>query len=230
MTDDDCLPEPGWAGAIATALDAGVGVVQGMTLPAEGGPSGSWDRTIAVRQPSGLYETCNLGFTREAFLAADGFQLLSALGRAPRGFGEDVLLGVAVARASSFAWTPSAVVRHRWLPGTFRDHLAGRRRLSGFPLLVREVPALRSQLWGRWFLTRRTASFDAAVLGVVLIAATRRRRALLALTPWLAIVVPEARRSGRRLAARRLAQAGVADATAAASLVAGSIRHRSIVL
>jgi glycosyltransferase involved in cell wall biosynthesis len=225
LTDDDCLPEPGWLRALVAALAGGGGVAQGRTVPL-GHRTGPWERSIDVRRPSGLYETCNLALSRELFVRLGGFALLPTLGRAPRGFGEDVLLGAAAARAAGAVWAGDAVVRHRWLPGTFRQHLAGRRRLVGFPLLVRELPELRQQLWHRAFLTRRTAAVDAAVLGVAVAAARRRWTPALAALPWLVLAVQEARsRPGRSLPCR-LAQTAAADAVALASLAEGSVRHR----
>jgi glycosyltransferase involved in cell wall biosynthesis len=229
VTDDDCLPEAGWAAAVTAPLGAGVAVVQGRTCPIEE-HHGPWDRSIAINSPSGLFETCNLGFDREQFLALGGFPTLSVLRDVPRGFGEDVVFGAEVARRGGFAFAADAVVRHRWLPSTYADHLRGARRLSGFPWLVREVPEVAQRLRARLFLTPRSATFDVAVAAALAAAATRRPALLVATTPWLRHAYATARwRSGRPLAVR-VGQEALADATALASLVEGSVRYRRLVL
>ena len=44
-----------------------------------------------------------------------------------------------------------------------------RLRASYFPLIVARVPELRPAfLWRRWFLSSRSAAFDAAMLGLAL--------------------------------------------------------------
>lgn len=230
LTDDDCLPDPGWVTALVSSLAGGAGIAQGATLPVDGGRVGAWDRTIAVRPLSGLWETCNLGVRASVFAELGGFPVRAALRRAARGFGEDVLLGAAVARRAGGVAAPAAVVRHRWLPGSYRDHVAGRRRLVGFPMLVREEPELRERLWSRWFLTRRTATVDLALGALVTARLTRRPVAAVAALPWLATAARDARDRPGRPFGWRLAQVLVADLVAAASLAEGSVRHRTPLL
>jgi hypothetical protein len=227
VTDDDCLPEPGWSAAMATALAAGAGVVQGQTRPADT-DHGPWDRAVNVRAPSGLYETCNIGFPRQLFLELDGFPTYQVLGDLPRGFGEDVVFGVRAARAQGFAWADDAVVVHRWIPTTYRQHLAGVRRLTGFAWLARELPEVVERMPLGTFLSRNTATFDVAVSSLVLAAATRRPWLALGAAPWLRLRW-RGQRPGRHPGVR-LAQVAVSDAVALASLVEGSVRHRRVVL
>ena len=227
MTDDDCLPDSQWVWAHAAA--AGGGVAQGMTLPT-GERAGTWDRSIEIRRFSGLYETCNLSIPRDLFLRLGGFPVLAGARPGARGFGEDVLLGVVAAREAGQQWVPDAVVRHRWIPGSFNSHLAGRRRLSGFPMLLREAPELRGLMFRRVFLTRRTAAFDVATGALATAVASRRLLPALGTLPWVALALTEARRRPGRPIGWRVAQAAVADAVAAASLVEGSIRHRQLLL
>jgi glycosyltransferase involved in cell wall biosynthesis len=229
ITDDDCLPEPDWAQAIAAATGDDAAIAQGRTLPA-GGARGPWDRTVAVEEPSGLFETCNLGFSREKFVSAGGFPVVTVLGRLPRGFGEDVLLGALVARTGGFAWAPEAVVRHRWIATSYSGHLRGVRRLSGFPWLAREVPEVAERLVGGVFLSRRTLEYDAALVGVLAAALTRRPLLAAAALPWTRQAVTRARRRTGKPVAVRLAQEAVSDTVGLASLVAGSARYRRVVL
>lgn len=227
LTDDDCLPDPGWL--LALCRPGSAGVVQGATRPGPGSASGPWDRSIAVSGLTGLYETCNLSLPRQLFLEVGGFALLDALGPGARGFGEDVLLGTAAAGLAGAQFAGEARVQHRWLASTFVEHLRSRRRLRAFPLLLREVPGLRKSLWHKAFLTRRTATTELAGASLVL-ALAGRRVALWGTVPLLVAVVREAReRPGRPLAVR-VAQVALADAVSVASLVEGSIRHREPLL
>jgi glycosyltransferase involved in cell wall biosynthesis len=230
LTDDDCLPEPGWLRGLTAAMAGGAGIAQGVTRPVDGPRAGAWDRTIAVQPLSGLWETCNLGISRTRFLEHGGFPVIAAISGRPRGFGEDVLLGAAVARAAGAAPAEAAVVRHRWLPSSYRDHVAGRRRLVGFPRLLRDVPELRSSCWHEVFLTRRTAATQAGLVGVATAVAGRRWLPALAAVPWLALAWRDARDRPGRPPAWRLGQVLVADAVAAASLTEGTVRHRRLLL
>jgi glycosyltransferase involved in cell wall biosynthesis len=229
VTDDDCLPEPGWAAALANALRSDARVAQGCTRPVDGA-RGAWDRAVRVEEPSWLFETCNLAFDRSRFLALGGFPTLQVLARLPRGFGEDVVFGAIAARDGGFAWAPDALVRHRWIATTYRAHLHGVRRLSGFPWLARDVPEVAQLLVGGVFLSRRTAAFDAALVSVIAAAATKRPALLVGSVPWFRRVIPVARFRTGRPVALRLAQEAVTDLVGLGSLVEGSVRHRRVVL
>ena len=231
FTDDDCLPEPGWLAALLAPF-AHADVVQGRTEP-DHVATGVWDRTIRIVSPTPLFETCNIAYRRRDVAAVGGFDEASTIAAGPgrRAFGEDVLLGAAViAGGARRAFADDAVVRHRYLPGSYLDHVRGMRNLAGFPALARHAPPLAEALWCRMFLTRRTAAFDLAVVGVT--AAVWLRRPLLAAgaVPWVRATLPMARERGGRSPLVRLVQLGVADAVGAAALVTGSIRHRRPVL
>lgn len=223
LTDDDCLPAPTWAGALVGAL-AAAPVVQGKTLPVDA-DHGPWDRAIEVLGASGLYETCNLGVHAPAFLDAGGFADLHLLDRAGRGFGEDAELGSLLAHGRA-AFCPDALVRHRWVPATYRDHLAGRARLAGFPAL--DVPEVRSRLVAGVGLSRRTLVTDLGLAGVLATAATPL--GLVAVAPWARRVWTEAAGRPGRPRGVRAAQLAVADVVGAAALVRGSVRARRLVL
>ena len=231
FTDDDCLPTPTWAAALHRALVGGDDVVQGRTTPVPGDRPGPWARAIWVEEPGPLYETCNIGFRKASFDAAGGFPLLELVRsrNAPRGFGEDAALGCAVARSGRRGWAPDALVHHRWLPGTFRDHLRERRRLVAFSGLAREVPEVADQLTARVFLSRRTLRFDAAVAGVAAAAALRSPWPLFAALPWIHQTVQHGRRIGLATP-QGLARLATADAVGLASLVGGSVRSRRLVI
>lgn len=230
LTDDDCLPEPEWSASLLRGLVAGASVVQGRTTPVDE-EHGPWDRAITVRGISGLYETCNLGLLADPFRSAGGFADLGLLpGLSARGFGEDAELGSRVCDAGHAVWAETAVVRHRWIPSTYVDHLAGRRRLVGFPRLATLVPEVADRLTYGVFLSPRSFHTDAAVAATGLALLARRRWPLLAALPWCLQLLEEAAGRPGRPRAVRAAQLGLADLVGAAALARGSIRARRAVL
>lgn len=231
FTDDDCLPESGWLEAMLLAATSGE-VVQGRTEP-DPVATGVWDHTIRIVGESPLFETCNISYRRDVFLAAGGFDEESVIAARPggRAFGEDVLLGATVvASGARRIYASDAVVRHRHLPSSYTDHVREMRNLAGFPALARESAPLTDALWHGVFLTSRTAAFDLGVVGILAAAVLRRPVLALAALPWVAKTMPMARHHGGRNRLVRLAQLGVADAVGAVSLLEGSIRHRRLVL
>lgn len=227
FTDADCAPEPDWLAEGLAALRAGAALAQGWVGPPGDVVVGPWDRTLHVRAAVGLFETANLFLTREAFTVAGGFgDGIEAPGAAP--FGEDVLLGWAIARAGlPTAFVPEARVRHWVFPRSLRGYLRERRRRELFPRLVAEVPELReSLLWHGAFLHRRDALLLAALLGGLAGTLTGRHAPTLAAAPWLVEVTGDARRIGVRLAAGRV----LADAVSLGCAARGSLRARTLVL
>lgn len=234
FTDDDCLPTPGWLEAIVAASAGGADLVQGRTEPDPDRPGvGPWARSIDIDAASPLFETCNIAYRREAFDAAGGFDEGNAISARPggRAFGEDVLLGSAVlARGGPRVFAPDAVVYHRNLPARYPDRLREMRALAGFPALARECPPLAEALWFRVFLTRETAAFDLAAVGVASAVLGRRARWSVLAVPWLRDALRRARAYGGRNVLVRLAQLALLDAVGAVSLLEGSVRHRRAVL
>ena len=127
FTDSDCVPRGGWLAAGLTALVAGVGVVQGRTVP-EHRPTVRWSATQDIPAASGLYEACNVFYRRSALLDAGGFDEEVGF------FGEDTVAGWAVERAGwRSAWAPDAVVEHVVTTPGFRWHLWRRARPGPSP-------------------------------------------------------------------------------------------------
>jgi glycosyltransferase involved in cell wall biosynthesis len=235
FTDDDCLPTQRWLEALSEALRADIDLVQGRTLPHrdESRAAGPWDRSVWITASTPLYETCNLGWRRDAFERLGGF----AVGRpdvpeATRAhFGEDVDLGWRLVQGGGgTAYSADALVYHRVHRSDFRGWLREQRRLSLFPTLIRRTPGMRRALVAGIFLSPRTATFDLALAGAMAAAGSRRPWFLLAAVPWLAARWQEAGRKPGRLRPVRLGQLAIGDAVAFASLVAGSIRARRPVL
>lgn len=238
FTDSDCEPDPDWFGAALAAIDAGADLVHGRTVPTRR----VWPLERSVGQEDdGLFATCNALYRREAFEAAGGFDLAAA-GRLgfrhddnvrSMGFGEDTLLGWRLVRSgAAVVYQPDAVVRHHVFGADFRDQLSRAWSLGAFPTLLHEVPELRATLvhHGVLFGPRDRRPVYATALAL----ASRRKGAVLAAGIWWAYVRGREVRPAPTIPRWRkpvvLAQEMVIDAVAATSLVAGSIRARSLLL
>jgi glycosyltransferase involved in cell wall biosynthesis len=224
FTDSDCVAEPGWLSALTGPLGEGcdgVDVVQGHTEPAQA-PTGSWPRTVQIRSWSDLYETCNIAYRRDRLLAAGGFPCGSGLYAA-----EDTTAGWQVRRlGGEHRFAADAIVRHAVTYPGVRWHLGFAKSFASFPVLVAQFPEMRRELLTRRvFLRPRSAAFDAAALGLLLLAARKPAGALL-LAPYLRHV----REAWRGERSRGVARAVAYDTVAAASLVRGSVRAACPVL
>lgn len=225
FTDTDCRPDPGWIGAAVRHFDnAAVDVVQGRTVPA--GPTHRWCATQDIDRFTDLYETCNIVYRTAALRRAGGFD-------PDWGFlGEDTVAGWRVRRLGGAArYEPDSLVRHEVFAGGLRWHLHRASGYGTFNALARRFPEMRRELfWHRYFLRRRSAEFDALSVGIALAATARRHpvRLLFAMAlslPWLRRHRPS--QAGGAVATLEML---AFEATAAASLVRGSIRERTVVL
>lgn len=228
FTDADCRPDPGWLDAIARAAQD-ADVVQGRTLPPPGASRGPFDHAIEIDRPSPLFESCNIAYGRDAFMAAGGFPA-GTFERTGEVFGEDTALAWRAIRAGArTAFAPEAVVRHAVLKVPFREHLSAQWRARNFPRLVREVPELRRELLtARVFLGPRSVSYDAALVGLLAIPVSPFTAILAA--PYLLVLLRPVRAAGPRAAARRVGRRLTSDTVRAAALLLGSLRYRSPVL
>lgn len=222
FTDSDCRPRPDWLRrGLAAFADPRVGVVQGATVP-EHPPRERWSATQQIESPSGLYEACNVFYRRAGLLAAGGFDEQVGF------FGEDTAAGWAVLRAGwASVWADEAVVEHAVTTPGLRWHLRRTRGYANWPALIQRFPEQRALLWHRYFLRRRSAETQAALLGAAF--ALGRRQA------WpLAAAVPFAWRHRVRGASWQAvgdaAGSAAFDAAIAAALIRGSLRHRTVVL
>jgi len=234
FTDADCVPASSWLReGLVSLKDADL--VQGMVTPDPSATRAPFDRTVWVVQESGLYETANLFIRRELFKRIGGFQ--DWLGSLDTPFGEDVWLGWRARRAGArTAFSERALVHHAVFPRKAGDYVGERCRLVYFPDMIGKIPELRrSFLYRKWFLTQRSAAFDAAVLAVAGALAVRRRApqliplAMLAALPYLRLAGCTALGWGRH--APKVAAADVAsDTVGLAALIWGSARRRTLVL
>lgn len=239
ITDDDCLPTPGWLRHLRRSFDAApeVAVVQGAVHadPATVASMGPWDHTKWIKRPTPFFETCNVAYRVESFRRAGGFDeddplLHPASGRA---FGEDACLAWEVQRAGGVAaFDSQALVHHRCIPSDFGRWLADQRELAGFPGLARRSPLVATWLHRGVFLDRRSELFDLALLGLAATAVTRQWWLLGAAAPWLRHRWRAARHlaRGRRSAAALLGRLAWSDAVALGAMARGTVRHRRVVL
>ncbi|MCW2779402.1 MAG: glycosyl transferase family 2 [Frankiales bacterium] len=212
FTDDDCEPSPGWLDALL-AVDADL--VAGPVAPHPDDTAvGPWDRTVTSTAP-GLYPGCNLLLRRTVLDAVGGFdEGLSG--------GEDTDLAWRVRESgATHGWADDAVVWHAVRPVTFPEQLRSLPRWAGLPLVVGRHPQLREHAHRRVFWKDSHPAALLALAGLLL--AARDRRALLAVVPLLV------RRLGGTPPRLGLERA-VNDVVETAVLVAGSLRHRSVLL
>jgi glycosyltransferase involved in cell wall biosynthesis len=231
FTDDDCMPAPGWTASLLAAFAGGARVVQGRT-ETEAGQRGPWDHTMTIRQPTQLFETCNVAYRRDDVVAAGGFRSLPDYRFNGKPFGgEDTILGWEIIRSAQaeITFDTDAVVEHRLEPRGYRKWLKVRNGTSIFPALVRSVPEVRATLFLRVFLWPQSAAFDLAVVSVVAAAALRSWVPLLGLLPYAWLLRPRSTRGLRRWGLR-LAPLVIGDAAMAWSLWRGSVKYRRVVL
>ena len=228
FTDADCIPAPDWLRRGRAAL-AHADLVQGAVLPPPGLPIGPFDRHIRVTAPRGLFESANLLARRELVERLGGFEPGVALATGKE-MGEDAWLGWRAVRSGArTAFCADALVHHEVFPRSAAGLLAERARVRFFPELARRIPELRETMfWGRLFLSRRSAAFDLALVGLT-VALRGRPAGACAAVPYLAIAVSSTRHHGRRRPWSTLVYIA-ADAVGAAALVVGSVRARTPVL
>ena len=212
FTDDDCEPAPGWLEAVTAAS---ADLVAGPVRPhPEDRAEGLWARTVRSEEP-GLYPGCNLVVRRTSLEGVGGFD------ESLHG-GEDTDLAWRVRESgASVAWVDEAVVWHAVREVTFAEQLRSLPRWLGLPLVVKRHPQLRALAHRRWFWK---ASHPRALLalGALLLSPVE---------PWLALgVLPLLLASLRRSGVRGGLQVAVNDLVETVVLVAGSVRHRSLLL
>jgi len=230
FTDADCFPHAGWLAAGLRAL-AGADLVQGEVRAEPHAPRGPFDRSLRVDHETGLYESANLFVRKEVFDRVGGFRgwLEPRVGRLA--LAEDVWFGWQVRRAGfRTAFCAGAVVEHAILSRGPLEFIVERRRLEHFGDMAAQFPEIRERkFYMKWFLTRRTAFFDAALAGAVLAGLLRTPLPLALVFPYARLAVRQSRR-WRSQAPAAAAVGIVADAVGFAALVRGSLRRRTVVL
>ncbi|HXN63111.1 MAG TPA: glycosyltransferase [Acidimicrobiales bacterium] len=230
FTDDDCVPDPEWLRAGLAAFEDEARIVVGRTKPPEEQLALSaqpFARVMDVGSPD-LYETCNVFYRRRELEAVGGFDE-----RFRRPSGEDTHLGLAVRDLGVEAvFAPNAVVLHDVRPGNLIASLRESLRWADIPLVVKGRPLARATLLHRWVFWKKThPPAMAAALGLTVAVITRRPAPLVLLVPWVIHrlktdpVCPD--RLGRVV---NLPGALALDLCEVATMVRGSVRHRTVLM
>jgi GT2 family glycosyltransferase len=228
FTDDDCRPEPTWLeGLVAGARCAPGSVVQGAVRP---DPleasilSAPHVRTLTIEPVNRYAQAANILYPRALLERLGGFDERAVAG-------EDVDLALrAQAAGASIAAAADAVVYHavesHTLPGIVRQNLKWRY----LAYLVKRHPEMRREMPLGLFWDREHVYTTLALVGV---AGALVRPRLLALAAPYASRVLRRRGGGRRVPALALAEVPgqlVRQGAEVAGMVAGSARHRTVLL
>jgi glycosyltransferase involved in cell wall biosynthesis len=229
FTDADCVPTPGWLRAGLEGL-AAAELVQGAVHADPDTPCGPFDRTVWVTREGGLYECASLFIRRRTFESVGGFEdwLQAGIGKP---LAEDAWLGWRVRRSGArTTFSEAALVHHAVFARDAAGFVAERVRLVYFPEIARQMPELRRvAFFARYFLSPRSAAFDAALAGAAVAVARGRPAPLIAAAPW-AWMLGRAAVRWRRRAPSVLAAEAAADAVGFAALATGSVRARSLLI
>jgi glycosyltransferase involved in cell wall biosynthesis len=220
FTDSDCVPDPEWIkNGLEAFADPRIGIVQGRTGPlATAVPF--FSHFIVTERFDGTFSTSNVLYRREALA---GHRFNPAIW-----YWEDADLGWRVFQSGWGAcFADSAVVRHHVLAQKPRDWILWPRLLASVPAKTARYPRFREHLFLGVWIRPLHLLFDLAVVGA-------------ALTPWMRpaflLAVPYALSFGRtrgiggRLPVAKIAAYVAWDTVALASLLAGSVKHRQLVL
>jgi glycosyltransferase involved in cell wall biosynthesis len=221
FTDSDCLPQREWLSAGEKPFaDSGVGIVTGRTLPEEE-PTADWPATIEVIGPTKRFESCNVFFRREAFIATPGFD--EEIGH----FWEDTAAGFAMLRAGwEVAYADNALVLHDVTYPGWVWQLQRAQKHAHLAAVLRKYPELRTELlWGRVFLRPRDAMIAAFILGLAL--APFDRRALALTAPYAYHRRPGELHPKHLLA---VAKGTIFELAVFVGVVRGGLRYRQFVL
>jgi glycosyltransferase involved in cell wall biosynthesis len=228
FTHDDCRPPEDWLEQLAAAVgehpDA---VIEGPVAP---DPTedvrrlGAYPHTLSVPAvPSLAASAANIAYPRALFERLGGFA-----DAVERGSDTDLALRAeadGAVRVGAEEAETFHTVRESWLPARIREALSCRDDAW----LVSRHPELRDTLPLRVFRSRSHALLWLGILGIV---ASRRRPLVAALAlPWAVnFDDPDRSARGRRRQLAELPGWAAIELAEASSLVAGSFRHRTIVL
>jgi glycosyltransferase involved in cell wall biosynthesis len=227
--DSDCDASPQWLRSGVEAFEAGVGLVQGRTIPDPAVPAHVLNIYIDVQSENFIYESANVFYRREAFEQAGGFEPDRRPDSLFPAGGEDVLLAWKVKRAgwqSRFA--NDALVVHPVRRMTWKQWVIP-QTMEVFPFCAKACPEIRAFFYLRYFLDDAQALLTLGVFGLAL--AFWTRWSLLLFLPYLIL------RGGKRsntlpgpLRVLRILLYFPRDAASFAILVASSARAGTLLL
>lgn len=226
FTDDDCVPQPGWAAEHAAAAGPRR-VCVGRTVPDPGQAhlAGPFSRTLEVPDAR-FFQTANVSYPTA---------LLEELGGFHEGFrraaGEDTDLGCRAREAGAeVAFLPAALVHHDVRPSDWTAALRETTKWVDIPLFGRRHAGdvdgiLHTRRWWR-------ASHPRAVLAAVGLVGTAVEPWLLLLVlPWLRFRTTTAPVQARRRQWAWVLPGQLAlDVSEVLVLARGSVRHRHLLL
>jgi cellulose synthase/poly-beta-1,6-N-acetylglucosamine synthase-like glycosyltransferase len=222
--DDDCVPAEGWLEAVLAASADERTVVQGRVepLPEERERRTPLSHTIEVAGASPLFVSANVAYPRALLERVGGFDE-----RFKRACGEDAELGARVTQAGAVArFAPEALVYHEVRELTLAGHVRHTLKWTDAVGALAMHPELRSLLTFKVFW-KPTHPW---LLGAATATLTRRPwLAALFLAPYLLHYVRLYDRDLRALA-RALPAHAVIDTAEIGTAIAGSLRHRTLML
>lgn len=224
--DDDCLPADGWLEAMAGAAQAG-----GDAVVLQGGIEPDPEHrehlrplshTIQVTGASRLFVSANIAYPRALLEQLGGFDESFT-----RAAGEDVELGARALKAGARAqFVPDALVYHEIRRMSLADHLRHTAKWTDAVRVVAMHPELRTLLVARLFWK---PTHPWLLAGAAALLARQRRPAAMAAIAYLLHYRRVYDRDLQSLA-RALPAHLVIDGFEVATAVAGSARHRTLML
>lgn len=232
FTDDDCRPAQDW---LERALDAASrhpgAVVQGRTLPdpeeLEILHHAPHARTQHIDPPTVWAQTCNILYPRSVLEAVNGFDVSPSASFG----GEDTDLALrAIGAGARYCAAPEMLVFHAVHDDSLTDRIRSAWRWGNLPYRVGQHPELREHLPMGFFWKRSHALMALALIGAA--AGARRRAALTLGLPWALDSAPDYSTNlrGRIRSVVELPGHALIDLAEMASLLRGSVEHRTLLL
>lgn len=224
FTDDDCVPAPGWLASLLDAMGEDRRVVVGRTEPDPDTAEGPFSRTLRMHDAT-YVQTANACYRRADLEAVGGFD-------AALRTGEDLDLGLRVAATGAeIVFAPEALVHHDVSPSDWRAAVRQATRWVDVPGVAARHPDHRHLLHRRLFWKRHHPVTIVALAGLLGAVGLRRGWPLLALLPWVRHrLLLEPLDADPRVRVTTLPGAFAVDATEVATMLRGSVRHRTLVL
>lgn len=230
FTDDDCRPDPRWLEELLEAAERAPGaVIQGATRsdPLEDHIwAGPHVRSLHVDPPGPFAQTCNIAYPREVLERVGGFDESMS---APAG--EDLDLATRARHAGApYCGAPAALVYHAVESYSLLGMIRLNLKWQDIAYLAKRHPSVRGSFTLGVFWR---GSHFRLVLGAGALATVRHfPLAGLFAAPYLMWAVTKRGTHKRALLASTMELPGrvVVDCAEVATLLAGSLRHRTLVL
>ena len=224
FTDSDCIPAPSW---LQAALDAfvtdDIGIVQGQTV-AELQQVPLFEHHVATSRLEGTFPTANVVY-RATAIRGHRFNPECWSRRATW---EDADLAWRVQRAGWRAvYASEALVAHKVIPLSPLKWVFWASRYRKWPAISARYPGFRRHLFLGVWIRPLHLLFQLALLGLAF--AWRQPITLLLVAPY-AVAFARCRGLSGRFPPAKLAAYLAWDSVACVSLLAGSLRYRSVVL